>query len=152
MHTVYIRQAQQSVDTELFLSTSDPRPMYQQIIDQITARVMAGDWAPGQSLPSIRELAASSRVSVITVRRAYEELERAGVICTRQGKGSVVAEQSSLPTTLMEDELMRHLEALLASAARLGLDKSALLQLLEDAIESATDIPPAADTDEGTPR
>lgn len=124
--------------------------MYQQIVDQITARVMAGDWSPGQSLPSIRELAANSQVSVITVRRAYEELERAGVICTRQGKGSVVAERSSLPTTLMRDELMRHLDALLASAARLGLDKATLSRLLEDAIESATDIPPAADIHEGT--
>src|SRR3546814_3625120 len=68
------------------------------LVDQITAKVMAGDWTAGQSLPSIRELAAASRVSVITVRRAYEELERAGVIATRQGKGSVVAERSDLPT------------------------------------------------------
>src|SRR5688572_23133261 len=90
---------------ELFTSASDPRPMYQQIVDQITTKVIAGDWAAGQALPSIRELAAASRVSVITVRRAYDELERAGVIATRHGKGSVVAERSDLPSALLHVEL-----------------------------------------------
>ncbi|MFH2079219.1 MAG: GntR family transcriptional regulator, partial [Pseudomonadota bacterium] len=105
----------------------------------ITAKVMAGDWAPGQSLPSIRELAAGSHVSVITVRRAYEELERAGVIATRQGKGSVVAERSDLPTVLMHDELQRQLEALLAIATRLGLSRADLRRLIDDAGDPATD-------------
>lgn len=124
---------------ELFLSASDPRPMYQQIVDQVTAKVMAGDWLPGQSLPSIRELAAGSHVSVITVRRAYEELERAGVIATRQGKGSVVAERSDLPTALMHEELQRQLEALLAIAARLGLGRADLHRLIDDAGDPADD-------------
>jgi len=123
--------------------------MYQQIVDQITARVMAGDWAPGQSLPSIRELAASSSVSVITVRRAYEELERSGVICTRQGKGSVVAEGSSLPTSLLQDELMRHLRDFLASAQRLGLDREALHRLIDQTFQPDAGAPPAADHDQG---
>ena len=122
---------------ELFLSASDPRPMYQQIADQISAKVMAGDWAPGQSLPSIRELAAGSHVSVITVRRAYEELERAGVIATRQGKGSVVVERSDLPTVLMHDELQRQLEALLAIATRLGLSRADLHRFLDAAADAA---------------
>lgn len=122
---------------EFFLSASDPRPMYQQIVDQVTAKVMAGDWAPGQSLPSIRELAAGSHVSVITVRRAYEELERAGVIATRQGKGSVVAERSDLPTVLMHDELQRQLGALLAIAARLGLSRADLHRFLDAAADPA---------------
>src|SRR3546814_13203062 len=94
--------------------------MYQQIVDQITAKVMAGDWTAGQSLPSIRELAAASRVSVITVRRAYEELERAGVIATRQGKGSVVAERSDRPTALMHEDLQRPLGGVLRTEKRRG--------------------------------
>jgi GntR family transcriptional regulator len=138
------------VNPELFLSTSDPRPMYQQIIDQVTAKVMAGDWAAGQSLPSIRELAAASRVSVITVRRAYEELERAGVIATRQGKGSVVAERGDLPTVLMHEELQRQLEALLACAARLGLPRSELVRLLEQAADPATPIAADPGNPQGT--
>lgn len=117
--------------------------MYQQIVDQVTAKVMAGDWTAGQSLPSIRELAAASRVSVITVRRAYEELERAGVIATRQGKGSVVAEAGDLPTVLMHEELQRHIAALLACAARLGLPRSDLHFLLDQAADPDTAANPA---------
>ena len=135
------------MNPELFLSASDPRPMYQQIVDQVTAKVMAGDLAAGQALPSIRELAAASRVSVITVRRAYEDLERAGVIATRQGKGSVVAERADLPTALMHQELQRQLEALLACAARLGLPRAELLRL----VERATDPAPGATPDPHTP-
>lgn len=127
------------MNPELFLSASDPRPMYQQIVDQVTAKVMAGDWAPGQALPSIRELAAASRVSVITVRRAYEDLERAGVIATRQGKGSVVAERGDLPTVLMHEELQRQLAALLAIAARLGLAREQLHRLIDQAADPDTD-------------
>lgn len=123
--------------------------MYQQIVDQLTAKVMAGDWAPGQSLPSIRELAAGSHVSVITVRRAYEELERAGVIATRQGKGSVVAEGSDLPTALMHQELQRQLEALLAVASRLGLSRADLHRLIDDAADPAP-AHPHPDTPKGS--
>ena len=63
--------------------------MYLQIMDQVRRRVAVGDWPPGQELPSIRALAASIQVSVITVKRAYLELEREGVIVTRQGRGIV---------------------------------------------------------------
>jgi GntR family transcriptional regulator len=133
------------VDAQLFLSASDPRPMYQQIVDQVTAKVMAGDWTAGQSLPSIRELAAASGISVITVRRAYEELERAGVIATRQGKGSVVADRGDLPTVLMHQALQQQLDALLACAARLGLPRSDLLRL----VEQAPDPRPDTDVDTG---
>jgi len=126
------------MSSELFLSASDSRPIYQQIVDQITAKVMAGDWAAGQALPSIRELAASSLVSVITVRRAYEELERAGVIATRQGKGSVVAERADLPTVLMREELQRRLESLLVCATRLGLQRSELHRLIDQAADPRT--------------
>lgn len=138
------------MDPKLFLSAGDPRPMYQQIVDQITAKVMAGDWPAGQALPSIRELAAASAISVITVRRAYEELERAGVIATRQGKGSVVAERADLPTALMHQELQRQLEALLACAARLGLPRAELLRLVERATDPAPGAPPDPHTPPGS--
>lgn len=119
------------MDAVLFLSASDPRPMYQQIVDQISARVLAGDWLPGQALPSIRELAAGSQVSVITVKRAYEELERAGLILTRQGKGSVVADQPGPARERLETSLREHLSAALADAERLGLTPEDLRQRLD---------------------
>ena len=125
----------------LLLSPSDPRPMYQQIADQITARVMAGDWAPGQSLPSIRELAASSGVSVITVKRAYEDLERAGVITTRHGKGSVVSEQKDQARGLLDHHLDLQLTEAAATAARLGLDRGALHQRLDVVLDADTTAP-----------
>ena len=65
--------------------------MYLQIMEQIKQRITVGDWAEGQPIPSIRQLAVDLQVSVITVKRAYLELEREGVIVTQQGKGSHVA-------------------------------------------------------------
>lgn len=133
----------------LLLSASDPRPMYQQIVDQVTARVMAGEWSPGQSLPSIRELAASSGVSVITVKRAYEDLERAGVISTRHGKGSVVSDQPDQLRGLLDGTLDLHLAEATATAARLGLDRATLHRRLDAALDANRPAPsrPAARSD-----
>ena len=72
------------------ISQTDARPMYQQIMEQIRARIAAGDWPAGKELPSIRALAAALSVSVITTKRAYLDLENEGVIVTRHGKGSFV--------------------------------------------------------------
>jgi len=125
------------VDARLFLSISDSTPMYQQVVDQVTAKVMAGDWPAGAALPSIRELAAASQVSVITVKRAYQELERAGVIHTLPGKGSFVAESVEAPRALLRAELEGHVRALLACAERLGLGRDQLVELL-DAVAQAS--------------
>lgn len=98
------------------ISQADRRPMYLQIIEQIRHRIAVGDWKPGDELPSIRALAVSAQVSVITVKRAYLELERDGVIVTRQGKASFVAENVDLGRQLRHEELDQHL----AAAARIG--------------------------------
>jgi len=90
--------------------------MYVQIMDQIRQRVAAGDWPAGKELPSIRALAVALKVSVITVKRAYLDLEKEGVIVTRQGKGSFVGETNGLAQELNEQDLDRHL----ASAAELA--------------------------------
>ncbi len=107
--------------SELVISHADRRPMYLQIMEQVRRRIAVGDWAPGQEIPSIRALAATVQVSVITVKRAYLELERDGVIVTRQGKGSFVAERAGLSTELRRHELDSHLAAALAVAGQLGL-------------------------------
>lgn len=120
------------MSAELFLSTGDSTPMYQQIVDQITAKVMAGDWKAGQALPSIRELASASRVSVITVKRAYAELGLAGIIVTRHGMGSFVAESSDLPANLLRAEFTQHFDAMLTCAARLGISRNEIRQLLAE--------------------
>lgn len=120
----------------LFLSASDPTLMYQQVIDQIVAKVLAGDWPPGTALPSIRELASESSISVITVKRAYQELERDGVIVTRQGKGSFVSESIEAPRALLLAELESHLSDAMRCAGRLGLTRKALHELLDAAAAS----------------
>jgi GntR family transcriptional regulator len=105
----------------IILGRSDGRPIYIQIIEQIRHRIALGDWPAGHQLPSIRELAAELRVSVITVKRAYLELEREGVILTRQGVGSTVADAPALGDRLLEDELANQIARLAHTAARLGL-------------------------------
>ncbi len=103
------------------ISQTDKRPIYLQIMDQIKQRVAVGDWAEGQPIPSIRQLAVDLQVSVITVKRAYLELEREGVIVTQQGKGSHVAPNPGLGMRLQEEELKKHLEQAIRLAEMLGL-------------------------------
>ena len=117
----------------LVLSPHSPVPMYAQIVEQVVAKVLGGDWATGQALPSIRELAASSGVSVITVKRAYLELERAGVIVTHQGKGSFVAEPRAGARDARLDGLRRTLADAVAAARVLGLGEKKLRALLDEA-------------------
>ncbi|ESQ87077.1 hypothetical protein ABAC460_21140 [Asticcacaulis sp. AC460] len=83
--------------------------MYQQIMEQIKQRIAVGDWPPNTPLPSIRELAIEIKVSVITVKRAYLELEREGAIITQQGKGSRVNDTIDLKV-LQKAEFLQHLE------------------------------------------
>lgn len=135
------------IDPELFLSTSDSTPMYQQIVNQITTKVMAGDWPAGQPLPSIRELASASRVSVITVKRAYAELGQAGVIVTRHGMGSFVAESPNLSSSLLQAEFTQHFDAMLACARRLGLSADDIRQMLDEEHASRS----SASTEGSTP-
>ena len=112
--------------TMLTISQADRRPLYLQIMEQIRHRVATGDWVPGAEIPSIRALAIDLKVSVITVKRAYQELERDGVIVSRQGKGSFVAENANLASSLKEQELDEHLEAAVDIARLLDLDADAL--------------------------
>ncbi len=119
----------------LNISQTDARPMYLQIMEQIRRRIAVGDWAPGQELPSIRALAADLRVSVITVKRAYQDLETEGVIVTRHGKGSFVADAAGLAANLTEQKLDEHLASAADLGRQLGLDESALVQRLRRVIK-----------------
>jgi GntR family transcriptional regulator len=94
---------------DFVLSQTDGRPMYLQIIEQIKKRITLGDWPPGYKLPSIREFAVDLRVSVITVKRAYQDLESEKVIVTQQGKGSFVSEDNHLDDKLREQEMDEYL-------------------------------------------
>ena len=110
--------------------------MYLQIMEQIRHRIAVGDWEPGRELPSIRALAASVQVSVITVKRAYLELEREGVILTRQGIGSFIAERAELGMQLRRSELDQHLTAAVYIGRELGMTADELAKRLRTAAEA----------------
>jgi GntR family transcriptional regulator len=115
------------------ISQSDKRPMYIQIMEQIKQRIAVGDWVEGQPIPSIRQFAVDLQVSVITVKRAYLELEREGIIVTQQGKGSHVASSPGLGARLREQELEQHLEQATRIAAILGIRPNELETRLREA-------------------
>jgi len=131
VYTVYIQM--------FVISLTDNRPMYLQIMEQIKQRIAIGDWAAGQAIPSIRHLAADIGVSVITVKRAYLELEREGVIVTRQGKGCFVASDSEIGARIREQELTQHLEQAVRSAAMMGLSPKNLEKRIREVLERVTD-------------
>ena len=90
---------------QIYLSNSGQEPIYAQITRQIKQQILSGALRPGDALPSIRLLARELRISVITTKRAYEDLERDGFILTQQGRGSFVAEQN--PALLREEHLKK---------------------------------------------
>src|SRR5262245_18460180 len=122
------------MNSGLVISQADPRPMYLQIKEQIRHRVALGDWPPGHEIPSIRQLAIDIRVSVITVKRAYLELEREGVIVTRHGKGSFVADRAQLSVQLRRSELDQHLTAAAEIGRVLGMTAEELTSRFQAAI------------------
>lgn len=102
---------------DLLISNASNQPIYAQITEQIKNGIITGELAAGQALPSIRALAKDLRISVITTKRAYDELERAGYVNTVAGKGCFVAEKN---TALIREERLREIESLMQRAAALA--------------------------------
>ena len=125
--------------TGIVLSHADGRPMYLQIMEQIRRLIAVGDWKAGQPLPSIRQLAVDLSISVITVKRAYLELEREGVIATHHGKGSVVAAGADVASRIYEQELAKHLEQAARLASLLGVSPREIQSRLRQTTERLAD-------------
>lgn len=106
--------------------------MYLQIMEQIKQKVAVGEWAPGEEIPSIRMMSVALRVSVITVKRAYLELEREGVIVTQHGKGSIVATDTGLGPRLYDKEFEEHLEQAVRIGTLLGFSGEQIERRLRD--------------------
>ena len=121
------------------ISQTDARPMYLQIMEQIRARVAAGDWPSGKELPSIRALAAALSVSVITVKRAYLEMEHAGLIVTQHGKGSFVAADVVSGSEIFEQEMLGHLEEAARLATSIGMSEREIVSRLRKALDETDD-------------
>ncbi len=124
----------------LNISEQSAETLQEQIIGQVRARILTGDFEADHALPSIRSLAKSLRVSVITVQRAYEQLLREGLIYSRRGMGFYVAAiQQSDKSALAARRFREQLRDLLKNAKRDGLSKSELEQLFAQCIGEGED-------------
>ena len=121
------------METSIVISQTDGRPIYLQITEQIRQRVVLGDWKPGEQIPSIRAMAIALQISVITVKRAYLELEREGVIVTQHGKGSIVAPDPDLGSRLYDKEFEEHLRQVVRIGTLLGLTEEEIVERLRSA-------------------
>lgn len=102
---------------DIIIRNAGGQPIYEQIAQQIRAQIASGHLPPGEALPSIRQLAKDLRISVITTKRAYDELELAGFIETAPGRGSFVAERDH---EVVKEEHLKQIEAHLTEIARLA--------------------------------
>ena len=116
---------------DIIISNSSGKPIYEQITSQIKQKIMQGELKEGDALPSMRLLAKDLHISVITTKRAYEDLEREGFITTVVGKGSFVA---STDSEFLREEQLRTAEAHLTQAVRAarlgGIDIEELVEVL----------------------
>ena len=115
----------------IWIDNRSALPIYDQVFNQIKNHILSGELRTDEPLPSIRSLARDLRISVVTTRRAYEELEKEGLIYTVAAKGSFVAERSS---SLLREESLRKIEEHMGEIVRLGalcgLSREELLHML----------------------
>lgn len=110
----------------IIVSNSSDKPIYEQISIQIKSLIMNGKLKEGDALPSMRQLAKDLRISVITTKRAYEDLERDGFIVTKTGKGSFVARKN---IEFIREEQIKQIEEILSKAV--DLSKQSNVELSE---------------------
>lgn len=124
---------------EIIIRNTVNTPIYEQIYAQLKAQIIAGELTPGEALPSIRALAKDLKISVITTKRAYDELEAEGFLYTVAGKGCFVAEKN---LDLIREQRLRELEEHLAAAAGLarscGVSAEQLFDMLHILLEEET--------------
>jgi GntR family transcriptional regulator len=116
----------------ILIASTSKEPLFQQIKEQIKQHIFSGELKEGDALPSMRALAKDLKVSVITTKRAYEDLENEGYLISSVGKGTFVAGQQ--PHVLKEwqvRELENELEKIAMEGKRLGLSKADLIELME---------------------
>ena len=115
----------------IFIDTHSAVPIYDQIYTQIKSQIIRGELSADEMLPSIRSLARELRISVITTKRAYDELEREGFIYTVAGKGCFVAAKN---TELLREENLRqieeHIAAILQLASSCGLKTEDIIEMI----------------------
>ena len=117
---------------DVIVSNASDRPIYEQIYMQLKGAILRGELREGDALPSIRALAKDLRISGITTKRAFDDLERDGFIYSVQGKGSFVAAKNS---ELLREENLKQIEQKLSEALMLarqgGISDQELIEMLQ---------------------
>ena len=116
----------------IIVTSASPTPLYEQIEQQIKNMILSGELTQGAAMPSIRLLAKELRVSIITVKRAYDDLARDGFIVTVPAKGTFVSTQNQ---DFIREENLRRIEKLLSDAAALGRENGLSLNELKATLE-----------------
>lgn len=123
----------------LNLTELSDEPLHAQVSRQIRAKILSKDMAGGDALPSIRRLARDQRISVITVQRAYDDLEREGLVQSRRGKGFWVAPiPEGRKQKMAEERFTESLRRLVANATAEGLSKTEMRRILEKLLRKGT--------------
>ena len=117
---------------DIIISNNTSKPIYEQITSQIKQMIMTGELKPGESIPSMRSLAKSLHISVITVQRSYEDLQKDGFIETTVGRGSFV---SSKNKEFIQEEKQREIENHLQKAIELSKENGMSLAKLIDLLK-----------------
>jgi len=119
------------VKMKIIISNSSGQPIYEQIVSQIKTMIISGELNEGDALPSMRLLAKELRISVITTKRAYEELEREGFIVSVTGKGSFVASKNmELIREQQLKEIENHMQAVSELAFNCGIKLDELIEMM----------------------
>jgi len=121
---------------KILISNSSSDPIYEQIKSEITRQIVTGDLSDGEALPSIRKLALDLQISVITTKRAYDDLEKEGLISSVAGKGTFISAKNK---ALLKEKKLKIIESKLAEAAKsakmLGVKKKELERMLSLLLE-----------------
>lgn len=132
---MYIQYAHRTMKEKMFIVVSpmNPEPMYKQVNDQIKETIADGTLQPEDKLPSIREMSKELKISIITIKRAYADLESEGLIFTRTGMGSFVANINK--DTLREDklsEIKKEIRRILTAGKKVNIHANDVIKIVNE--------------------
>ena len=121
---------------QIIISNSSSVPIYEQIKQEIISQIIAGKLMEDEALPSIRSLAKDIRISVMTIKKAYDELEKEGYIVTRHGKGSFIASKNlELIKEQMQREIEEHMIKIIELSTKCNISKKEIIDLFQFMME-----------------
>lgn len=127
------------IDIKIIISNSSSTPIYEQIKNAIISQIMNGELKEDENIPSIRSLAQDIRISVMTIKKAYDELEQEGYIITRQGKGSFVAPKNTeLAKEQAKKDIEKHISQIIVIANKFDISNKDILDLFKFLMEDTT--------------